>query len=491
MAECNFESLLELAPGETAHEETGIQGPVAPAFRPLGLRKSLGLIDSGIAEPPSRESSGEDVLQYLLEMESSRENLQRYAQHLNSLIDQATQATRAAERATQAKTNFLAMMSHEMRTPLNGIIGMTSILLSRDLADPEKECVEIIRSSGEALQAIIDDVLDLSKIEAEALRLECEDFEPRQAIRDALRMLQGATASKQVSLSFSVDRAIPVKVRGDAARFRQILLNLLSNAVKFTPAGKVELRAELKSSAADVVELLFSVTDEGIGITDEQQARLFRPFIQADASTSRRFGGTGLGLTICKRLVEMMGGSIGVRSKPGEGSCFWFTIRVCPADPAHDLCVKPEHRPLPAEAKRTAAKDFRLLLVDDNAINQKVAFLTLRKLGYHADVAGNGCDALEAIARQHYDLVLMDCIMPKMDGFEATRRLRTMGGHAADVPVIAMTANAFAEDRKACLAAGMTDYLAKPVHEADLNRVLERWLVNGPRPNAKVSNPEF
>jgi signal transduction histidine kinase/ActR/RegA family two-component response regulator len=445
------------------------------------MRQSLGLIDGRPAEPPDRASTGEEILQYLLKIESSRQHLERYAQHLSGLIDQATEATRAAERATQAKTDFLAMMSHEMRTPLNGIIGMTSVLLSRDLAEPEKDCVETIRNSGEALQAIIDDVLDLSKIEAEALQLECIDFEPRAAVRDALRMLQGSTSRKPVSLSFSVDGAIPVTVRGDVARFRQILLNLLSNAVKFTPAGKVELRAELKSSADDEIELLFSVTDEGIGISEEQQAKLFRPFSQADVSTTRRFGGTGLGLTICKRLVEMMGGGIGVRSKPGEGSCFWFTMRVCPSDPAHEPCARPEHHHVAAEIQTNiAAKGFRLLLVDDNAINQKVAVLTLKKLGYHADVAGNGCEAVEALARQRYDLVLMDCIMPEMDGFEATRRLRAMGGHAADVPVIAMTANAFAEDRKACLAAGMTDYLAKPVYEADLSRVLKRWLVDEP-----------
>ncbi len=475
MTEPSVGALLEPAEKEVlAFESVALEPAIAQNFRTLSQRQSLGLIDGHPAETTDRTATDEELLQYLIEIESSRQGLERYARHLNRLIDEATQATRVAEHAAQAKSDFLAMISHEMRTPLNGIIGMTSVLLSRKLAEPDKDCVETIRNSGEALQAIIDNVLDLSKIEAGGLQLEYANFELRAAIRETLRIMEATIGRKPVFLTASIDRAIPPTIHGDIARIRQILLNLLSNAVKFTAAGKIELRAELKASALDHLELLFSVTDQGIGIGEEQQAKLFRPFSQADVSTSRCFGGTGLGLTICKRLVQMMAGNIGVTSKPGHGSCFWFTVRVSPAASVPERRTRQEHhRQLP---QNPPVKNFRLLLVDDNAIDQKVGVLTLKKLGYHADVAGNGREALEAIARQHYDLVLMDCIMPEMDGYEATRRLRAMSGPLANVPVIAMTGNAFAEDRTACLAAGMTDHLPKPVREIELNRMLQRWL---------------
>ncbi|MBV8807078.1 MAG: response regulator [Acidobacteriaceae bacterium] len=475
MTESSVEALLEPCGKEVlALESAALPRAIAQNFHTFSRRQSLGLIDGHPTQPADRASTNEELLEYLLEIEASRQDLERYARDLNRLIEEATRATRAAEQAAQAKTDFLAMITHEMRTPLNGIIGMTSALLSRNLAEPEKDCVETIRNASEALQAIIDDVLELSKIEAGALQLEYANFELRAAIRETLRIMEATIGRKPVFLTASIDRAIPPKIRGDIARIRQVLLNLLSNAVKFTPAGKIELRVELKTSAPDYLELLFLVTDQGIGMSEEQQAKLFRPFSQADVSTSRCFGGTGLGLTICKRLVQMMGGDIGVKSKPGQGSCFWFTVRVCPAESAHEHCAKQQQRCSSPQAVQV--KNFRLLLVDDNAINQKVGVLTLKKLGYHADVAANGHEALEAVARRNYDLVLMDCIMPEMDGYEATRRLRAMSGPVSGVPVIAMTGNAFAEDREACLAAGMSDHLPKPVREAELNRILERWL---------------
>lgn len=254
-------------------------------------------------------------------------------------------------------------------------------------------------------------------------------------------------------------------------RLRQVLLNLLSNAVKFTQQGKIELKAELAGWRAGEYELRFSVTDQGIGLTEEQQAKLFKPFSQADASTARKFGGTGLGLAISKRLTELMGGKIGVTSRPGEGSSFWFTIRVLPCQAA-----LPAPTPAIRAASDAAKKEFRILLVEDNTINQKVALLMLKGLGYRAEVVMNGSEALTAIGSERYDLILMDCLMPEMDGFEATRRIRSQAGHGSQVPIIAMTANAFAEDREACLAAGMTDYLSKPVREAELRRKLDFWL---------------
>ena len=434
-------------------------------FRPTTQCQSLGLMD--------RPCSETEMLQYLLEVESSRQDLQRYASEMNRLVDESAKATRQAEVATRQKSDFLAMMSHEIRTPLNGIIGMTAVLLARKLEAAERDCVETIRSSGEALLGIIDDILDFSKIEAGCLQLECGEFNLHKVIQQALQIVQPAAARKSIRLVASIDPSLPGRVRGDIVRLRQILLNLLSNAIKFTSVGTVELQAQLQSSGHDQHELRFTILDEGIGMTPEQQARLFQPFCQAEASTTRKFGGTGLGLAICKRLLEMMGGTIGVRSRLSEGSTFWFTVKVLAA---HSLPQAHAAGHENNETPRSNAKHFRLLLVEDNHINEKVALAMLKNLGYQADVARNGIEAVKAVTSQHYDLVFMDCLMPEMDGFEATRLLRAQNGYGARMPIIAMTANAFAEDRDACLAAGMTDYLSKPVREADLQKKLERWL---------------
>jgi signal transduction histidine kinase/ActR/RegA family two-component response regulator len=425
-------------------------------MRPNTLRQSVGLVD--------RLCSDDEMLHYLLETESSRQSLERYAFELNRQVGESAKATRHAEMTAQGKSDFLAMMSHEMRTPLNGIIGMTGLLESKHLDERELECVEVIRRSGETLLAIIDDVLDFSKIEAGRLTLENADFDAGRATLDAMQIVEHSAVDKSLTLSIYLDPTLPTRVSGDLIRLRQVLLNLLSNAIKFTAKGEVAVRVELRAASCDGYELYFSVKDQGIGISEEQQSRLFQPFSQADTSTARMFGGTGLGLAISKRLVDLMGGSIGVESRSGEGSLFWFTIRVgaSSAVPA---------RP-PVAAKAADPTGARLLLVEDNPINQKVALLMLHKLGYQVDVANNGFEALSAVASAHYDLILMDCVMPEMDGFETTRRLRSDGGHGGEVPIIAMTANAFADDRKACLAAGMNDFLSKPVRQAELASLL-------------------
>jgi len=432
-----------------------------PDMRPNTLRQSVGLVD--------RLCTDDEMLNYLLETESSRQSLERYAFELNRQVGESAKATRQAEMTAQGKSDFLAMMSHEMRTPLNGIIGMSGLLESKNLDDNQRECVEVIRRSGETLLAIIDDVLDFSKIEAGRLTLESADFDPARAILDAIQIVERSAVAKSLTLSTHLDPALPAMVSGDVMRLRQVLLNLLSNAIKFTSEGEIVVRGELRSAASDGYELYFSVTDGGIGISEEQQARLFQPFSQANASTARMFGGTGLGLAICKRLAGLMGGNIGVESRPAQGSCFWFTIRVGGA--------APEPLRLVTQSGTTApATGFRLLLVEDNPINQRVARLVLDKLGYQVDVANNGFEALDAVDSVRYDLILMDCIMPEMDGFEATRRLRSAGGRAAEVPIIAMTANAFEDDRKACLAAGMNDFLSKPVRQTELAAKLEGLL---------------
>jgi len=421
-----------------------------------------------------RRCTESELLQYLLEIECSRADLERYVTELSGLVDRTAKATREAEMAAQSKSEFLAMMSHEIRTPLNGIIGMTSVLSAKELGSVERDCVDTIRNAGETMLAIIADVLDFSKIEAGRLQLESTEFDISKAIEDTLQIVQGLAERKSLRLTIQIDPRLPKTVQGDGVRLRQILLNLLSNAIKFTPTGEIKLRADLLSSTKEESELRFSVTDQGIGITEEQQARLFQPFSQADASTTRLFGGTGLGLAICKRLAELMGGAIGVESQFGGGSSFWFTIRVFRCDNPD-----PSRQARAPEIRQGGAiqeKAFRILLVEDNAINQKVAVLMLKGIGYRADVAKNGVEALQAIASENYDLVLMDCLMPEMDGFEATRRIRSQGGYGAQLRIIAMTASAFAHDREACLAAGMNDYLSKPVREAELEKKLEFWL---------------
>jgi two-component system sensor histidine kinase/response regulator len=291
-----------------------------PDMRSNTLRQSVGLVD--------RLCTDDEMLHYLLETESSRQSLERYAFELNRQVGESAKATRQAEMSAQGKSDFFAMMSHEMRTPLNGIIGMTGLLESKNLDERERECVEVIRRSGETLLAIIDDVLDFSKIEAGRLALESADFDPARAVQDALRIVERSAAAKSLTLSTHLDPALPPLVSGDAMRLRQVLLNLLSNAIKFTAKGEILVRVELRSQTADGCELYFSVKDSGIGISEEQQSRLFQPFSQAEASTARMFGGTGLGLAISKRLAGLMGGGIGVESRPGQGSRFWFTIRV-------------------------------------------------------------------------------------------------------------------------------------------------------------------
>jgi len=432
-----------------------------PDMRPNTLRQSVGLVD--------RLCSDDEMLHYFLETESSRQSLERVALELNRQVGESAQATRQAEMTAQGKSDFLAMMSHEMRTPLNGIIGMTGFLESKHLDERERECVEVIRRSGETLLAIIDDVLDFSKIEAGRLTLEKTDFDAARSTLDAMQIVERSAAAKSLTLSTYLDPTLPGMVSGDLIRLRQVLLNLLSNAIKFTAEGEIAVRVELRAASRDGYELYFSVQDKGIGISEEQQSRLFQPFSQAEASTARMFGGTGLGLAISKRLVNLMGGNIGVESRSGEGSLFWFTIRVGASS------ALPPRPPAPIKTAEPAS-GARLLLVEDNPINQKVATLMLHKLGYRVDIAKNGFEALNAFASARYDLILMDCVMPEMDGFEATRRLRSSGGHAAEVPIIAMTANAFADDRKACLAAGMTDFLSKPVRQAELATKLEGLL---------------
>ena len=380
----------------------------------------------------------------------------------------------AAQAADRAKSSFLANMSHEIRTPMNGILGMAHLLRRSGVTPKQAEQLDKIEVAGRHLMEIISNILDFSKIEAGKLLLEHIDFDLHELIDNTLAIVADSAAAKGLQLSADLT-GVPALLCGDPTRLSQALLNYLGNAIKFTRTGSVTLRARLRAETDDGYLLHFAVIDTGIGMTPEQQGKLFEAFTQADSSSTRQFGGTGLGLAITRRIVQLMGGETGVRSTPGEGSNFWLTVRL-------DKGLPITSDALPESAEQILQRDYqgtRILVADDDPINLEVVQMLLTDIGLAVDTAANGLEAIDKAGASPYALILMDLQMPKLGGLEATRAIRKLAGRRL-TPIVAMTASAFAPERERCLTAGMNDFIAKPVSLENLFGTLLHWLARQP-----------
>lgn len=432
-----------------------------------------------------KENTASDKARFIVlsrditERKQAEEELHKHRENLESLVAARTTelqiAKEAAEAANIAKSAFIANMSHEIRTPLNAITGMTHLVRRGGISPKQDEQLHKLEASGEHLLEIINAILDLSKIEAGKLVLDERPLSLESIIDNTSAMLNQQLSNKGLSLHCEVP-SLPFLLVGDATRLQQALLNYAGNAVKFTEQGGITLRVKAEDASDDKVLLRFEVSDTGIGIAPENLQKLFNAFEQADSSTTRKYGGTGLGLAITRKLAQLMGGETGASSVPGEGSTFWFTVSLHKGKPRlHESIATNESA---ENSLRARHADCRLLLVEDDAVNREIAIELLENTGLHIDIAVDGAEAVAQAARHDYDLILMDMQMPIMDGLEATRLIRT-STHRPDVPIIAMTANAFTADKTRCLQSGMNDFIAKPFNPDSLFAMILKWLSAG------------
>ncbi len=441
------------------------------------ISRSLARTRQLVAEEETLERAYAKTLSDALEEREKRfEQQKQYAKRLEREVAERSvdlrQALDRAEQASKTKSEFLANMSHEVRTPLNGVIGMIELLSRTELDDRQRRYAEVCRSSAEALLVQINDILDFSKIEAGKLEFESRDFDVHASIDNVLKMLEPMADKRGLKLAGRVDVNVPRFLKGDSHRLNQVLINLINNALKFTHEGGVTIHVKQDAEDASGVLLRCEVIDTGIGIPVDRMDRLFRAFSQVDGSTTRKYGGTGLGLVICKRLAELMGGQIGVESQESAGSTFWFTARLARA-------VTTAQAVSQAPSRRSRTTPAHVLLAEDNEVNQMVTVELLSHLGHTCEIAHHGREAVEKMQAGSFDLVLMDCNMPELNGYEATeqmRRYESDQNRDRRIPIVALTASALKGDRERCLAAGMDDYLTKPIEHGRLVEVLAKWL---------------